>query len=181
PQATAIFPAHRRAASSSATSTTARPPRYSLLSAYGPSVNSGVPLEASALNTGPSGSSPPVKMSTPAAFISALSAPTLLDVSRNSSSVMSGTQSSLNAMRYSVMSPPLCGARPVRPPSIFSTNGGSPIRHGFSAGVRGAGSASASAVKVTYREHRLERVLLALAGAALLAVSESGVVVGEAP
>src|SRR5262245_19670679 len=113
PQATAIFPAHSRAASSSATSTTAKPPRCSLLSTYGPSVNRGVPLDASALNTGAASSSPPVKMRTPAAFISVLSALTALDVARKSSSVRSGTHSSLKAMRYSVMSPPFPGLTPA--------------------------------------------------------------------
>jgi hypothetical protein len=39
----------------------------------GPSVNSGVPLEASTLNTGASVSKPPVKMKMPASFISAIS------------------------------------------------------------------------------------------------------------
>jgi hypothetical protein len=67
PQAAAIFPAHSRAASSSATSTTAKPPRCSLDSTYGPSVNSGAPLDASTLNTGAALSRPPVKIRTPAA------------------------------------------------------------------------------------------------------------------
>src|SRR5580692_4482515 len=107
PQATVIFPAHSRAASSSATSTTVKPPRCSLVSMNGPSVNSGVPLGASTLNTGTASSTPPVKMKTPAAFISATSARTALDFPRNSSTVWSGTHSSLKAMRYSVMSPPL--------------------------------------------------------------------------
>ncbi|MCU1658926.1 MAG: hypothetical protein JWO57_3582 [Pseudonocardiales bacterium] len=65
PQATANFPAHSRAASSSATSTTAKPQRCSLVSMNGPSVNSGVPLDASTLNTGAASSRPPVKMRTP--------------------------------------------------------------------------------------------------------------------
>jgi hypothetical protein len=49
------------------------------------------------------------KTKTPAAFISAISARTALDFSRNSSAVWSGTHSPLKAMRYSVMSPPLPG------------------------------------------------------------------------
>lgn len=53
------LPAHSRAASSSATSTTAKPPRCSLDSMNGPSVNSGVPLDASTLNTGAASSRPP--------------------------------------------------------------------------------------------------------------------------
>jgi hypothetical protein len=112
-QATAIFAARSRAASSSAASTTAKPPRCSLDSMNGPSVNSGVPPGASTLNTGAASSSPPVKMKTPAAFISATSAPTALDFSRSSPAVRPGTHSSLKAMRYSVMSPPL----PERPPA----------------------------------------------------------------
>ncbi len=73
PQAVAIFAAHRRASCSSGTSTTAKPPRYSFDSTYGPSVNSGVPLAASTLNTGAAGSRPPVNTSTPAVFISSTS------------------------------------------------------------------------------------------------------------
>src|ERR1035438_93292 len=113
PQATAIFPAHSRAASSSATSTTAKPPRCSLVSTNGPSVNSGVPLDASTLNTGTASSRPPVKMKTPEAFISATNELTALDFSRRSSTVRSGTHSALKAMRYSVMSPPLPGGGPA--------------------------------------------------------------------
>jgi DNA-binding transcriptional LysR family regulator len=128
PQATAIFPAHSRAASSSATSTTAKPPRCSLDSMNGPSVNSGVPLEASTLNTGAASSRPPVKIRTPAAFISATRGRSALDFSRSSSIVWSGTHSSLKAMRYSVMSPPLPGG-PGWAPSTCTTNGGTPIRH----------------------------------------------------
>src|SRR5690349_17439030 len=52
-------------------------------------------------------------MRTPAAFISALSALAALDASRRSSTVRSGTHSALNAMRYSVMSPPLPGPAPA--------------------------------------------------------------------
>ena len=66
-------------------------------------------LDASTLNTGAASSRPPVKMKTPAAFISATNALTALDFSRSSSIVWSGTHSSLKAMRYSVMSPPLLG------------------------------------------------------------------------
>ena len=44
--------------------------------------------------------------------MSALNALTRLDASRRSSSVRSGTHSSLNAMRYSVMSPPLAWLGP---------------------------------------------------------------------
>src|SRR5580693_607600 len=109
PQATAIFPAHIRAASSSATSTTVKPPRCSFVSANGPSVISGMPLDASTLNTGAASSRPPRKTKTPAAFISATSALTALDFSCSSSTVWSGTHSSLKLMRYSVMSPPLPG------------------------------------------------------------------------
>jgi len=65
PQATAIFPAQSRASSLSATSTTAKPPMCSLVSVNGPSVNNGVPLDASTLNTGAVSSRPPVKMKTP--------------------------------------------------------------------------------------------------------------------
>jgi hypothetical protein len=90
--------------------------------------DSGVPLDASTLNTGAASSRPPVKMRTPAAFISATNGLRTLDFSRSSSSVWSGTHPSLKAMRYSVMSPPLPGW-PQRPPSTFSTNGSSPIRH----------------------------------------------------
>src|SRR3954464_11737522 len=123
--ATATFAPHNRAASSSATSTTAKPPSCSLVSAYGPSMISGVPLDGSTLNTGASSSSPPVNMRTPAAFISALNARTRSEASRRSSSVRSGTHSWLNAMRYSVMSPPLAWLVPEasttlindRPPS----------------------------------------------------------------
>jgi len=68
PQATAIFPAQTRAASSSSTSMTANPPRTSFASANGPSVNTGAPVEASTLNTGAPLSRPPVKIRTPAAF-----------------------------------------------------------------------------------------------------------------
>src|SRR5580692_11434338 len=110
PQATATFPAHSRAASSSATSTTVKPPRCSLDSTYGPSVNSGVPLDASTLKTGAASSRPPRKTKTPASCISALSARTALDFSRSSSTVQSGTHWPLKAMRYWVMSPPLPGA-----------------------------------------------------------------------
>ncbi len=53
PHASAILPAHILAASSSATSTTVSPPRNSLVSTKGPSVNVNVPLVASALKTGP--------------------------------------------------------------------------------------------------------------------------------
>src|SRR5262249_13002978 len=59
PHASASLPAHILAASSLATSTTVSPPSHSLVSAYGPSVNSNVPLVASALKTGPFSSRPP--------------------------------------------------------------------------------------------------------------------------
>jgi hypothetical protein len=52
-------------------------------------------------------------MRTPAAFISAISGLVALDFSRSSSTVWSGTHSSLKAMRYSVMSPPLPGWPPA--------------------------------------------------------------------
>jgi len=61
-----------------------------------------VPLDASTLNTGPS-SSPPVKMRTPAAFISATNGLRTWDFSRSSSTVWSGTLSSLTAMGYSAL------------------------------------------------------------------------------
>ncbi len=77
---------------------------------------------------GAASSRPPVKMKTPAAFISATNGLTARDFSRSSSTVWSGTHSSLKAMRYSVMSPPLPGVAPAATPT-FSTNGGSPIRH----------------------------------------------------
>src|SRR3954453_8261669 len=122
--ATATFAAHKRAASSSATSTTAKPPSCSLVSAYGPSMISGVPLDGPTLNTGASSSSPPVNMRTPAGFMSALNALTRSDAWVRPSSVRSGTHSWLNAMRYSAMSPPLASLVPEastlineRPPS----------------------------------------------------------------
>jgi hypothetical protein len=58
---------------------------------------------------GASSSRPPVKMMTPAAFISAVSALAALATPRRSSPVSSGTHSLLKAMRYSAMSPPLRG------------------------------------------------------------------------
>jgi hypothetical protein len=73
---------------------------------------------------GTASSRPPLKMRTPAAFISATNALAALDFSRRSSTVWSGTHSSLKAMRYSVISPPWSG-RPLQPPSTCSTNGGS--------------------------------------------------------
>ena len=50
------------------TSTTVSPPRHSLVSTKGPSVNVNVPLVASALKTGPSSSRPPANTYSPAAF-----------------------------------------------------------------------------------------------------------------
>jgi hypothetical protein len=76
-----------------------------VLSANGPSVNRGVPLDASTLKAGES-SRPPVKIRTPAALICATNGLSARDFSCSCSSVCSGTHSSLKAMRYSVMSPP---------------------------------------------------------------------------
>src|SRR5215471_4050323 len=101
----AILPAQYRASSSSGTSTTVKPPRCSLDSTYGLSVNRGEPLLGSTLYTTVDASRPPsLKTKTPATVISSIRA--LLDapLSRSSSDVRSGTHLSLKAIRYSAMS-----------------------------------------------------------------------------
>ena len=81
-----------RAAASSGTSTTANPPRCSLVSTYGPSVNKGVPPLASTLQTAVDASRPPsLKTKTPAVVISSIKARAEVPLSRNSSKVRSGT------------------------------------------------------------------------------------------
>src|SRR5436190_22364447 len=73
PTATAILPAQYRASASSGTSTTAKPPRCSLVSTYGPSVNTGAPLLGSTLHTTVDASRPPsLKTKTPASVISSI-------------------------------------------------------------------------------------------------------------
>jgi hypothetical protein len=86
------------------TSTTAKPPRCSLVSTYGPSVKMGFPSTGSTLNTAVERSRPPLeKIRTPAACISSITGLAAAAFSRSSSSVWSGTHSSLNVIRYSGM------------------------------------------------------------------------------
>src|SRR6185437_5957566 len=109
PTATAIRPAQYRASASPGTSTTAKPPRCSLVSTYGPSVNRGAPLPGSTLHTTVDASRPPsLKTKTPAAVISSIRALAVVALSRSSSMVRSGTHSSLKAIRYSAISISLC-------------------------------------------------------------------------
>ena len=128
PQAAAIFPAHSRAACSSATSTTAKPPRCSLVSMNGPSVNSGVPLDVSTLNTGAASSRPPVKIEDSGSLHLCHQRPDSLGL--------------LAQLLVRVVGHPLVvegdevlghvSSLPgwlLLPPSTLSTNGGDPIRH----------------------------------------------------
>src|SRR5215469_1715520 len=130
PTATAIRPAQYRAWASSATSTTAKPPRCSLVSTNGPSLKIGEPLLGSTLHTTVDASRPPsLKTKTPACVISSISARAAVAFSRSSSSVCSGTHSSLNAIRYSAIGCSSAHGQPGRLPLTFSTNALGPIRH----------------------------------------------------
>src|SRR6185312_3330995 len=123
PTATATLPAQYRAAASSGTSTTAKPPRCSLVSVNGPSVKTGEPLPGSTLHTAVDASRPPsLKTKTPAAVISSITALPDVPLSRTSSNVRSGTHSSLKAIRYSAISSSSAHGQPGRLPLTFSTN-----------------------------------------------------------
>src|SRR5499427_5502244 len=130
PTATATRPAQYRAAASSGTSTTAKPPRCSLVSTNGPSVKTGEPLLGSTLHTTVEASRPPsLKTKTPATVISSIRALPALPLSRSSSSVRSGTHSSLKAIRYSAISSSSAHGQPGGLPLTFSTNALVSIRH----------------------------------------------------
>src|SRR5579859_4114574 len=130
PTATAILPAQFRASASSGTSTTANPPRCSLVSTNGPSVKMGEPLLGSTLHTAVDASRPPsLKTKTPAAVISSIRALADVALSRSSSSVRSGTHSSLKAIRYSAISSSSAHGQPTRLRLTFSTNELVSIRH----------------------------------------------------
>src|SRR6266550_1670657 len=130
PTATAILPAQYRAWASSGTSTTAKPPRCSLVSMNGPSVNRGEPLLGSTLHTTVDASRPPsLKTKTPASVISSITALADVAFSRSSSTVWSGTHSSLKAIRYSAIASSSAQWQPGRLPLTFSTNALGPIRH----------------------------------------------------
>src|SRR5262249_39161296 len=130
PTATAILPAQYRAAASSGTSTTAKPPRCSLVSTNGPSVKRGEPPLGSTLHTTVDASRPPsLKTKTPATVISSIRALADVALSRSSSSVRSGTHSSLKAIRYSAISSSSAHGQPGRLPLTLSTNALASIRH----------------------------------------------------
>src|SRR6185437_7547765 len=100
----------------------AKPPRCSLVSTNGPSVNTGSPLFGTTLHTTVDASRPPsLKTKAPAAVISLISARPAAPLSRSSSIVRSGVHSSLKAIRYSAISSSSAHGPPRRLPLIFST------------------------------------------------------------
>src|SRR3984957_6978112 len=130
PIATAIRPAQYRASASPGTSTTAKPPRCSLVSVNGPSVKTGEPLLGSTLHTAVDASRPPsLKTKTPASVISSIRALAAVPLSRRSSTVRSGTHSSLKAIRYSAISSSSAHGQPERLPLTNTTNVLVPNRH----------------------------------------------------